>query len=295
MEIRQVQYFLSIVITGSFSAAADEHYISQSSLSKKILALEKELGVPLFDRSRRKVALTDAGEVFLEHARGLDAAYRAMIVDLGRHKTDTDYLAIAAIPVLTQYGITNQIGRFRELHPKIQLTLQEIDGTNISPALAEYQYDLAFTRHNFINLDKFESVKICQDRLLAVVSPKNDHATRSSVSLQELSQENFIVFDRVTDLHQLLMDECRKAGFDPTIFYSSQHKASVLGLVGANIGITLMPARIFAYHKQADVIAIPLEENIACNIVLIYLKNRKLPRAASLFVDFMRQEAAQND
>ena len=69
MEIRQVEYFLSIVKTGSFSEAADEHFISQSSLSKNIIALEKELGVSLFDRSKRKVFLTDAGEVFLEHAR----------------------------------------------------------------------------------------------------------------------------------------------------------------------------------------------------------------------------------
>ena len=73
MEIRQIQYFLSIVDTGSFSAAADEHYISQSSLSKMIIALEKELTVTLFDRSKRKVSLTEAGEAFLRHARKLNA------------------------------------------------------------------------------------------------------------------------------------------------------------------------------------------------------------------------------
>ena len=69
MEIRQVQYFLSIVERGSFSAAADEHFISQSSLSKVIIALEKELGYPLFDRTKRKVSLTPAGDAFLVHAQ----------------------------------------------------------------------------------------------------------------------------------------------------------------------------------------------------------------------------------
>ena len=82
MEIRQIQYFLSIVETGSFSAAADEQFISQSSLSKKIIALEKEFGVSLFDRSKRKVFLTEAGETFLEHARKINLAYQAMVVDL---------------------------------------------------------------------------------------------------------------------------------------------------------------------------------------------------------------------
>ena len=87
MEIRQIQYFLSIVETGSFSAAADEHYISQSSLSKVIIALEKELGVPLFDRSKRKVFLTEAGEAFLGHARKLNADYKAMVVELDGYKS----------------------------------------------------------------------------------------------------------------------------------------------------------------------------------------------------------------
>jgi DNA-binding transcriptional LysR family regulator len=82
METRQVQYFISIVEAGSFSAAADELYISQSLLSKQIMALEKELGVTLFDRSKRKISLTDAGEAFLKHARKLNSAYKNMSVEL---------------------------------------------------------------------------------------------------------------------------------------------------------------------------------------------------------------------
>ena len=72
MEIKQVQYFLAIVETGSFSAAADNLYISQSSLSKQIIALEKSLDVQLFDRSKRKVSLTEAGKVFENHAQNFN-------------------------------------------------------------------------------------------------------------------------------------------------------------------------------------------------------------------------------
>src|SRR5512139_3925613 len=166
MEIRQIQYFLSVVETGSFSAAADEHYISQSSLSKKIIALEKELAVPLFDRSKRKVFLTDAGEVFLEHARQINEAYKAMIVDLDGYKSDTDSFSIAAIPVIAQYGITTYIAQFREVYLNIHFTLEEIDGLNILPALEEHRFDLAFTRHNFLDNEKFISLELCKDKLL---------------------------------------------------------------------------------------------------------------------------------
>ncbi len=288
MDIRQIQYFLSIVETGSFSAAADEHYISQSSLSKKIIALEKELGVPLFDRSKRKVFLTDAGEVFLEHARKIHVAYKAMIVDLTGYKSDTESFSIAAIPVIAQYGITTYIAQFREVHPNLYFNLEEIDGLNILPALEEHRFDLAFTRHNFLDAEKFASLEIYKDKLLVVISKKNRYAPRSCISIKELSDDNFIVFDRVTDLHKLIMEECKKAGFDPTIFYSSHRKVSVFALVGANIGLALMPSKIYDYHKHPDVLAIPLEEHIECNIVLVYLKNKKLPKAAGVFIDFIR-------
>ena len=85
------------------------------------------------------------------------------------------------------------------------------------------------------------------------------------------------------------MDECGKAGFEPTIFYSSHRKVSVFGLVGANIGLALMPSVIYEYHKHPDILAIPLEENIECDVVLVYLKNKKLPRSAKIFIDFIRE------
>jgi len=287
MDIRQIRYFLSVIETGSFSAAADEHYISQSSLSKVIIALEKELGVSLFDRSKRKVFLTQAGEAFLEHARKIITAYKAMVVELDGYKSTLDSFSIATIPVLTQYGITTYLAQFRDLHPNIHFNIDEIDGLNILPALDEHRFDLAFTRHNYLNHDRYASLEICKDKLLVVVSKNNRHANRTSISLKELSNDNFIVFDRITDLHKLIMDECRKAGFDPTIFYSSHRKVSVLGLVGTNIGLALMPVKVYDYYQHSDVLAIPLDENIICNIVLVYLKNRMLPEAAKIFVDYM--------
>src|SRR5512137_2591980 len=102
MEIRQIQYFLSIVDTGSFSAAADEHYISQSSLSKMIISLEKELGVQLFDRSKRRVSLTEAGNAFLKHARLLNAENKSLLIEMDGYKSEADTFSVAAIPVLPQ-------------------------------------------------------------------------------------------------------------------------------------------------------------------------------------------------
>lgn len=291
MEIRQIQYFLSIAKTGSFSAAADEQFISQSSLSKKIISLEEELGVILFDRSKLHICLTETGEVFLEHAQKLDTAYRTMIADLERSKSNVDILSIAAIPVMPQYGITTQIAQFRDQFPNIKFSLEEIEDVNILPALDEYRIDLAFKRHNYLDLDKYECLEFYRDKLLVVVSKKNRHAIRTSISLDQLSGDTFIMFDKVTTLHTLIMEECRKAGFTPTIFHSSLRYESIFGLTGLDVGLSLMPVKVYEYYQHPDVLAIPLDEDIECNIVLVYLKNRKLPQAASTFIKFIERNA----
>jgi LysR family transcriptional regulator, transcription activator of glutamate synthase operon len=294
MEIRQIQYFLSIVDTGSFSAAADEHYVSQSSLSKMILVLEKELAVSLFDRSKRKVSLTEAGQAFLEHARKFDADNKAMLYAMARFRSAADTFSIGTIPVLSQYGIAASISQFRDRHPGIHFNLEEISGVNIIPGLEERRFDLAITRRNYLDTEQYECQVICEDKLMLVVSKKNHYASRTSISLKELAKDNFILFDKATDLYTLIMGECAKAGFEPSIFFSSHRKVSVFGLVETNIGIALMPLKIFEYYQPPDVMPVALEEEISCDMALVYPKTRRLPAAAETFVDFIVHASENN-
>ena len=277
MEIKQLQCVLAVAATGSFSAAAEEIYLSQSSLSKQILALERELGVSLFDRSKRKVSLTPAGETFLHHARTIDAAYRVMLAELGEHKTIPS-LAIVAIPVIAQYGITSYVAQFRSAHPDIELVLEEREASAILPALNNHQFDLAFVRDNYLDPTEYAVQVIAHDRMLVVVSSKHRFAARSTLALAELANENHIMFDKGTVVHELAVDACRGAGFEPRIFYASLRVESVLGLVASNSGVALMMGKVVEYHQHPDVVAIPLAESIESNIVLVAPKSKK-PRA----------------
>ncbi len=287
MDITQIQYVLAVAATGSFSAAADELYISQSSLSKQIMALEKELGVALFDRSKRQIALTPAGAVFLEHARTIDAAQRALLADLGRFKT-APTLRIIAIPVIAQYGITTCVARFRSLHPDIDLTLDEREASAILPALASHQYDLAFVRNNYLDPAAYVTHPVAHDRMVAVVARTHRLAGYASLALAELADENHIMFDRGTVVHELAVDACRAAGFEPRIFYASLRVESVLGLVASNSGVALMMAQLVAYHRHPEVVAIPLEEVIESDIVLAAVQGRRVPHTAKLFMEFVK-------
>ena len=286
MDIKQVLYFLSVVEAGSFSNAAEDLYISQSSLSKQIIALEKELGIPLFDRSKRKIALTPAGETYLRHARNIHAEYQVLMTDLGEHKKNST-LSIVSIPVIAQYEITSYIAQFRDRYPAINFTLDEREASAILPALDARQYDLAIIRDNYLDTKRYSHLEIAQDHLLIIVSKLHHYATRKSVSLAELSNENFIMFDKGTIVHEIALDACHKAGFTPRIFYASLRVESVVGMVASNSGVAPIMEKIYDYHKHPDVVAVPLQETITSNIVIIHLKNRKLSRPARSFLEFL--------
>ena len=288
MEVKQVECFLAIVKTGSFTSAADELYTTQSCISKYISALEKELGFPLFDRKKRKIALTQAGETFLKHARNLNSDYQAMLSELSEFKT-TPYFSILAIPVIAQYGITTYLGHFKNAFPRLSFTLEEREASVIIHALNNNQYDMAFIRDNYLDTTTHSFLHITGDKLLVVVSKNHKYANRQTISLTELADENFIMFDKGTVVHELTLDACRSAGFEPRIFYASLRIESILGLVSSNSGIALMMEKIFDFHRPKDVVAIPLVETIESNLVLAWLADKKLSRPARIFIEFMEK------
>lgn len=293
MEIKQIEYFLAVVDAGSFSAAAEEQYISQSSLSKQIMALEKELGVVLFDRSKRQIALTPAAKALIPQARNLYANYQTMLASVAPFKSNA-ILSIVAIPVIAQYGIPSYIARFKQAYPSVQLYLEEREASEILPALENHQFDLAFLRSNYLDQSQYDSLVVANDQLQVILSRQHHMAARKSISLTELSNENFIVFDKGTVVHELTMDVCRAAGFEPRIFYASLRVESILGLVASNSGIALMMKKVFEYHGHSDVVAVPLVETIPSDLVLAWSKRHPLSEVSRQFIDMvlhMKQKA----
>jgi DNA-binding transcriptional LysR family regulator len=291
MEIRQVQYALAVAEVGSFSTAAEDLYISQSSLSKQIIALEQELGFQLFDRSKRKIALTPAGNAFVLHARAIDGAYRAMMAELREYKARPS-LAIVAIPVIAQYGIASYIAKFRNKHPDIDLALEEREASTILPALDNRQFDLAFVRDNYLDKTGYVVREIASDRFCVVASNQHRFAGHPSMALAKLANENFIMFDKGTVVHELAVDACRSAGFEPRIFYASLRIESILGLVASNVGVALMMERVVDYHRHPEVVVIPLEEPIESRIVLVAPKAGKQAGPVRVFMEFMDRALA---
>ncbi len=293
MELRQVAYFLMVAETGNFLRASEELYISQSSLSKQIIALEKELDCTLFDRSKRKIALTPAGEAFLGYARPLLQGYQAMLAGMAQYRS-TPTLNIVAIPVIAQYGIPAYLARFKQAFPAIQLALEEREAAAVLAALDAHQCDLAILRDAYLDKAQYACLEITRDAFVVVLSRQHRLAARPVLALTELANENFIMFNKGTVVHELAVEACRNAGFEPSIFYASLRVESVLGLVASNAGIALMMEKVTAYHQNPQTVAIPLTETIESRLVLAWLRGKELSRPARMFVEaFEKMLAAQ--
>jgi DNA-binding transcriptional LysR family regulator len=217
-----------------------------------------------------------------------------MVGDLEEFRPESEPLSIVAIPVIAQYGIPKYIAAFREAHPGLRLTLDEREAAEILPALNDRRYDLAFVRDNCVDRDLYSCLELCHDRLIVVVSSGHRLASRSVLSLRELADEDFIMLDKATAIYQLVLDACRRAGFEPRIAHATLRNDSIIALVAADMGIALMMEQLFAYHKHADVVGIPLTEVIDSAIVLAHPKDRKLTGSARAFVEAIAKANSAN-
>lgn len=190
MEIQYLAEFIRLAETCSYVEAADQLYISQSSLTKHIQRLEKELGVPLFDRSTRSVRLSSYGKDFLPYAKAICASYQKGLDKLS-HQMDRNQntLRIAAIPPMSAYGIPELIQQFEKKYPQCTLHLYQETSETIWKMIADHRCDIAFA-HDVSNElpEGFEAVTYTRDYIVAAISSDNPLSARKSISLDELTR-----------------------------------------------------------------------------------------------------------
>jgi len=247
VELRHFRYFCAVADWRGFNRAAKALHVSQSAISEQILDLEREIGVQLINRSQHRVSLTPAGEIFLEEARKVLAdAGRA--VDRARRSAHGEIgtLRIGFLVWGASSFLPRVIRDFRHQQPGIRVSLMEMLPADQSEALVRGTLDVGFTRPLQPPwAAQLRSETLYHDPLLAVLPA--DHSLASGpLDLRDLADEPFVIcereisptlFDRITSL-------CAEAGFSPRIVQTSNVLSSVLALVEAGEGVTLIPSTL---------------------------------------------------
>ena len=283
MTFEQLQCFIASVEEKTFLDAAHSLYISQSSLSKQIMKLEQELGVMLWDRSRRKAGLTEAGNIFYQDALILLKQYSQARNRLDRFRTESQLtLSVGTLPILTQYQLTPGFRDFQAAHPGIRLSLQEVEELELMEGFEKGIYDLVIGREAMFYGANCQTQLIAGDQLAAVLDSSHPLAFRSSLCLEELKDEDFIFMNPYTSIYNLCVIRCREAGFSPRILRTARVE-SILSAVLIGEGISLLAGNSVRIFKPEHIAVIPLTPKIPLPVVLARHKERPVTRAMELF------------
>jgi LysR family transcriptional regulator, hydrogen peroxide-inducible genes activator len=286
MEIHQLRYFCAVAQTGSFTKAATQEGIAQPSLSQQILRLESDLGSKLFDRLGRGVQLTEFGRALLPEAlqilRQVNGA-RATLESLRLGVAGR--LAVGCIPTITPYFLAPNLNNFAEKYPDVNLRLVE----DITPKLLELlqsgEIDLAIVSPPVKSPDVVCS-DLFREPILVAVGRRHRLAGEPSVSLPELREEKLLLLKEGHCFRDNALTVCSRARTTFTSMFESNQFSSILPLVSAGFGISLVPR--MAVQGEIDCKFLPLEREAYRRIGYMRIRQHVLGTAQRTFLDWLR-------
>ncbi|MFE1319119.1 LysR family transcriptional regulator [Kitasatospora phosalacinea] len=294
MDMVWLEVFRTAARLGSFTAAGGQLGWTQSAISRQIAALEDELGVQLFDRLPRGVALTEHGRTLLPHAEAvldrLDGTRRDLAALTG---LAAGRLRLGAFDSANAALVPAALAAFRAAHPAVAPTLTEGLSGALLDLLADGAIDLAlvtaYPEHPY-DTERFELHRLVDDPVLVAVPRTHRLARRRRLRLAELAGEPWIAASRHPGA--TLLAACVRNGFQPRVEYEVAGWTAKLGLVAAGLGITLIPS-LAARAARPDLALVPLHpEDTPVRHVHTATRRGRLPApAVTAFLPFLRAAA----
>ncbi|HTW47822.1 MAG TPA: LysR substrate-binding domain-containing protein [Acidobacteriaceae bacterium] len=283
MELHQLRYLCAIADTGSFSRAAEHCHVAQPSLSQQISKLEDELGARLFDRLGRSIRLTDAGRAFLPHARTVlhQTELARSEVD-GRRRDARGTVTVGVIPTIAPYYMPKRIAAFARRYPDATLRIVEETTPDLVESLRSLAVDVAILSLPLRHRD-FDIAPLLTERLYAALPPGHPRAAAASLSLRELRDDRFVLLRDSHCFRGIALDACLRARLDPRIVFESGQFSSLLGMVAAGVGVTLVPE--MAIDRGAGCRYVPVSDAQASRtIATARLRGRSFSRVQQAFL-----------
>jgi DNA-binding transcriptional LysR family regulator len=265
MNLQQIKYFLALADELHFWRTSEKIFITQSALSRHIKSIEGELGLELFERDKRNVKLTKAGEFLRdEYSRILtdfeSVTRHAKQIAAGEMGTiRVGHPASIAFSVLPEF-----LRGLAQKHPGVAAQMIEVEATDVANALLTHRIDLAFNRE-LGRSNELAARLLMTENFALVVPASHSLSQKVRVDLRELEDEKFVLpsldgkSEHVAQLNAIF----REAGFSPQVRFESDFGATLLGLVAKGLGISLMPISYSHYlSEEVRFIKIPPTSNL---------------------------------
>jgi LysR family transcriptional activator of glutamate synthase operon len=294
MTIEQLRHFIAVAEREHVTRAAQALHVTQPALSRSIARLEEELGTALFDRIGRVVRLTAQGAAFLPHARRALGELEAGRAAIGE-ADDPDHgeVSLAFVHTLGSWLAPALIGAYRTRRPDVRFRLGQDSAAAMAGALERGTFDLILTSPRPVAGDLGWTPLITEPLLLAV-PPDHRLAGRRRVRLAEVADEPFVIQRHGYGLRSITDDLCRAAGFAPRVAFEGEEVATLRGLVGAGLGVALLPIA----RSAGAAIPIPVpqlrvaDRGCSRTIGLAWETRRHLPAVVDAFRTFVATDGA---
>jgi DNA-binding transcriptional LysR family regulator len=245
LNVARLRVLTEVARRGSFSGAADALSYTQSAVSQQVATLEAETGMTLLERHARGVRVTPAGQVLVEHAKGifvrLEAAESELSAIAGLR---AGRLRMASFPTAGATLMPLAIATFRSSYPEIELTLAEGEPEEIAPRLGAGEFDLALLfefDEPEAGLERLMRVELLEDPLYLALPREHALAGKSGLRLEDLRGEAWVQTSRASPCARHVVRSCHAAGFEPNVSFESDDYQTVQGLVAAGVGVALIP------------------------------------------------------
>jgi LysR family transcriptional regulator, hydrogen peroxide-inducible genes activator len=294
MEMHQLRYFAAVARTGNFSRAARECRVAQPSLSQQILKLEEEVGERLFDRTQRRAFLTPAGSLFLPHALSiLEAAERGRQEIREMCGQVRGKILLGALPTIAPYFLPDLIRSFREKHPGVELILHEETTEQLLGNLEEKELDVALISDAPPN-PRIEIHQLFTEELLLCLPTSHPLVRQEKVVADDLQQEKFILMQDGHCLGAQAHRFCESKGFQPEISCRSAQIGTVLAMVKAGLGISLIPEMAMPSAPKEGIVYRSLDGIPPRRALALALSGQRKPGICVIeFTKFVRATASR--
>jgi LysR family transcriptional activator of glutamate synthase operon len=280
--------FICLAEVQNYLEAADMLYISQSTLSRHIQSLEESLGVPLFIRTTRSVALSEFGQIFLPYARKMTAVETEGLKAIHRKKHTPDTLNIGSVSVMTQYNISGVLAEFQKTHPHLTMHITENTLPVLKKQLTAGECDFIFIQEAYAGQDEFVHIPFAADRLVAVLPKDHPLASASSVTIEDLKRDSFLLLPETTLVYKQFMKLCARARITPRIAAVVKNGDTAAGMAAKGMGVTVLMEQTAHYLCREDTAIVQLEPFTHSCVNILYPKNRSLSDAASCFLHYIK-------
>lgn len=290
MERSQLQYVVEVAKWQNITRAAEVLHLSQPSLSNQILNLERELGVSLFERTRKRVYLTEAGESFVYQAKqilnGMSNLKESM-TDYAQRRAGK--IRVGALSVMVPLGIPDILTAFSSQYPTLEITLIE-DGSNaLVDRVRMNEVDVAFAILSDIGQeDDLYQIKLMGSDIVAVVNTSHPLAGREALTLEDLRDERLVIATGNFNMQRLLLGPLAERGIPFQISAMCDQIETCFQLVDRGFGISYCSGSTSQYYHYEHVRYLSLPELPARFVYLLYKKNPAYYPALQVFVTFVK-------